>query len=281
MKTTLLISALAILLIALAIGWLRADDRFPAPASPSLQTIEETWPALKKQASAPEKRELLETAINQVLRECSSNLLVTNKLQAALTKANDANPEKALKLLQAALKDSEEILRFRISREAKLPVGFPEPTPLGEIQRKEYPAYRLARAASKKDSAFFTLFGHIQKNKIEMTAPVEIRYDETNSKYEQIDMAFLYGEPDWGKLGDAGKGVTVEDIPALTTISIGLSGDYETDLIPYVDALETWLAKNASDHERDGKVRMMGYNSPFVFKSKRYFEVEIPVKKRK
>ena len=31
---------------------------------------------------------------------------------------------------------------------------------------------------------------------------------------------------------------------------------------------------------RDGKVRVMGYNSPFVWKSQRFFEIEIPVRKR-
>ena len=279
MKLPLIALSLGIVVCVL-IAHVWAEESAAQLTSPSLRAIEDAWPALKRETTAAAKLDVLQTTANTVLRESPHNHLITTKLQTALTKASEATPEKTVKLLQAALQDSEDILRFRITREAKLPIGFPEPTPLGEIRQKEYPAYRLARAASKKDSAFFTLFGHIQKNKIEMTAPVEVRYDETNSKYEQIDMAFLYGEPDWGKVGDAGKGVTVEDIPALTTISIGLSGDYETDLIPYVDALETWLAKNAPDHERDGKVRMMGYNSPFVFKSKRYFEVEIPVKKR-
>ena len=113
-----------------------------------------------------------------------------------------------------------------------------------------------------------------------MTAPVEMRYDESDQKYRQIDMAFLYGAPDWGKLGDAGKGVVVEDIPAMSSVAIGLTGDFDPNAPTYIEALESWLAQNASDYERDGKVRVMGYNSPFVWKSQRFFEIEIPVRKR-
>jgi len=78
----------------------------------------------------------------------------------------------------------------------------------------------------------------------------------------------------------AGKGVVVEDIPAMTTVAIGLTGDFDPNSSLYIDALESWLARNAPDYERDGKMRVMGYNSPFVWKSQRFFEIEIPVKKR-
>ncbi|MBM4076397.1 MAG: hypothetical protein FJ267_12250 [Planctomycetes bacterium] len=167
-----------------------------------------------------------------------------------------------------------------MKNEADLPKGFPERAALGEIQLKHYPAYRLARAPSSRDGAFLTLFNHIKSNKIEMTAPVEMRFDQVEQAYQQIDMAFLYGQPDWGQLGDAGKGVTVYDIPAMTTVAIGLTGDFNPNFSLYIAALESWLARNAADYERDGKVRVMGYNSPFVWKSQRFFEVEIPVKPR-
>jgi hypothetical protein len=107
-----------------------------------------------------------------------------------------------------------------------------------------------------------------------------MRYDASDQKYQQIDMAFLYGAPDWGQLGDAGKGVVVEDNPAISTVTIGLTGDFDPTASTYIEVLESWLAQNASDYERDGRVRVMGYNSPFVWKSQRFYEIEIPVGKR-
>lgn len=82
-----------------------------------------------------------------------------------------------------------------------------------------------------------------------------------------------------GKLGDAGKGGRARRS----------RDDHRDDRSlwyfdplssTYIQALESWLARNAADYERDGQVRAMGYNSPFVWKSQRFYEIEIPVKKR-
>ena len=84
--------------------------------------------------------------------------------------------------LDALLKDKKAlagVLTYHVV--AALPEGFPDPTPAGEIQIKRYPAYRLARSKmSGADSvAFWTLFLHIKKNEIAMTAPVEMTYAES------------------------------------------------------------------------------------------------------
>ena len=55
--------------------------------------------------------------------------------------------------------------------EAPMPAGFPEYTPVGQIEVKPYPTYRMAKADG--GSSFWTLFSHIKKNKIAMTAPVK------------------------------------------------------------------------------------------------------------
>ena len=47
--------------------------------------------------------------------------------------------------LREGLREAVEILEFTPFQEAKLPQGFPELTPVGEIQVKTYPKYRLAR----------------------------------------------------------------------------------------------------------------------------------------
>lgn len=276
MKVTLILALTTAMMIASA-RILRADP----PARVGADTI-----ALINKALADAKPQVmddrlatLQAAAKAVMQARPNNLLISTKLQTVLDQP-ETNVNKQVKSLQTALAESAAILNFRIKNESGLPKGFPEPSALGEIQLKHYPSYRLARAPSQKDNAFFTLFNHIKSNKIEMTAPVEMRYDESDQKYQQIDMAFLYGAPDWGKLGDAGKGVIVEDIPTMSTVAIGLTGDFDPSASIYIKALESWLAQNASDYERDGKVRVMGYNSPFVWKSQRFFEIEIPVRKR-
>lgn len=276
MKIILSLGLTAAMLIA-STHILRADR--PANARADMVMLINSALAEAKPQAADDRLSILQAAAKSVLQACSNNWLISTKLQTVLDQS-ESDVEKQVKSLQNALSESAEILKFRMKKEAELPKGFPEPAAFGEIRLKHYPAYRLARAASTKDSAFFTLFNHIKSNKIEMTAPVEMRFEEANQKYQQIDMCFLYGSPDWGTLGDAGKGVTVEDIPAMSTAAIGLAGDFDPNATTYIDALESWLIRHAPDYERDGKVRVMGYNSPFVWKSQRFFEIEIPVKKR-
>lgn len=276
MKLTLIL-ALTIAMMIASVRTLRADS----PAKVGADTVDMINKALTdaKPQATDDRLATLQAAAKAVMEAHPNNLLISTKLQTLLDQP-ETNVNKQVKSLQAALSESVAILNFRIKKESDLPKGFPEPSALGEIQLKHYPSYRLARAPSKKDNAFFTLFNHIKSNKIEMTAPVEMRYDESDQKYQLIDMAFLYGAPDWGNLGDAGQGVIVEDIPAMSTVAIGLTGDFDPNTSTYIEALESWLAQNAPDYERDGKIRVMGYNSPFVWKSQRFFEIEIPVRKR-
>lgn len=276
MKLTLILALTTAMMIASA-RILRAD----APEKSGADTVELINKALAdaRLQTTDDRLATLQAAAKAVMQARPNNLLISSKLQTVLDQP-ETNVNKQVKLLQTALSESAAIMNFRIKKESDLPKGFPEPCALGEIQLKQYPSYRLARAPSKKDNSFFTLFNHIKSNKIEMTAPVEMRYDEADQKYQQIDMAFLYGAPEWGKLGDAGKGVIVEDIPAMSTVAIGLTGDFDPNASTYIEALESWVAQNASDYERDGRVRVMGYNSPFVWKSQRFFEIEIPVRKR-
>ena len=276
MKLTLILALATVMMIA-SIRILRADPPATAVAV-TVALINKALADAKPQATG-DRLATLQAAAKAVMEARPNNLLISTKLQTILDQP-ETNVNKQVKSLQTALSESAAILNFRIKKESDVPKGFPEPCALGEIQLKHYPSYRLARASSKKDNAFFTLFNHIKSNNIEMTAPVEMRYDESNQKYQQIDMAFLYGAPDWGKLGDAGKGVIVEDIPAMSTVAIGLTGDFDPNASAYIETLESWLAQNASDYERDGKVRVLGYNSPFVWKSQRFFEIEIPVRKR-
>ena len=44
--------------------------------------------------------------------------------------------------------------------------------------------------------------------------------------------------------------------------------------------LSDWLAQNEQRYERTGPVRVMGYNSPFVPRTRQFFEVQIPIKPR-
>lgn len=276
MKLTLVLALMAVVMTA-SVGILRAG--VPAKAGADTTSLIDKALADAKPQETGDRLATLQAAAKAVMQAHPNNLLVSTTLQKVLNQP-EANDDKQVKSLQIVLSESATILNFRIKKESDLPRGFPQPCALGEIQLKHYPSYRLARAASQKNNTFFRLFNHIKSNKIEMTSPVEMRYEESDQKYQQIDMAFLYGAPDWGKVGDAGDGVIVEDIPAMSTVAIGLTGDFDPNPSTYIDALESWLARNASDYERDGQVRVMGYNSPFVRKSQRFFEIEIPVRKR-
>jgi hypothetical protein len=186
----------------------------------------------------------------------------------------------ALRALAPALERFADDLAFEPRMEAELPPGFPPPTPAYEIELLSYPAYRLASAdmARGDGRAFWTLFEHIESNDIPMTAPVETTYSEEDAR-RPATMAFLYDEASRGEVGERGA-VTIADVAPQLVVSIGCRGnDTPARIASARSALESWIAER-SDLEVAGPLRVMGFNSPMVIGSRRFFEVQIPVRAR-
>ena len=170
--------------------------------------------------------------------------------------------------------------------EASLPEGFPPPGPVGEVIVKRYPACReavvesAALSNSGSDSMFYTLFRHIKKNDIAMTAPVELQYGElspTSAVTRPVAMAFLYRQPQWGHVGIEGT-VKVIDAAPVTVISVGIRGtDSDAHLKEGMAKLNAWLASNPGRYTITGPPRLLGYNSPFVPWFLRYGELQLPI----
>jgi len=166
-----------------------------------------------------------------------------------------------------------------VFREAPVPEGWPALTPVDEVRIKEYPAYRAAIAESgdAQNSMFRTLFNHIKKNEIAMTAPVEMTVTDDSTAKSPKDMAFLYRQPDMGSAGEDGS-VNVVDVPAATMLSTGVRGGYsDKNYRKAIKRLEAWLAENPDQYRVTGPSRYLGYNSPFVPWFMRYGEVQLPV----
>ena len=162
--------------------------------------------------------------------------------------------------------------------EAQRPDGWPKITPVGKVELKERPAFRVAVAEAANGSGgegrlFGTLFRHIQDRDIPMTAPVTM----TRSTAGQMEsMGFLYENLDVGSVGAAG-GAEVQDRPSATVVSTGLRGGYSAQ--SYADGLarlRRYLEKR--DHlQPTGEPVYMGYNSPFVPGFLKYAELQIEV----
>lgn len=170
-------------------------------------------------------------------------------------------------------------LRFRPMMEAELPAGFPTPTLVNEIQVKQYGVYRLARVTETggRNGRFMMLFRHIQKHDIPMTAPVEMTMSEP-SRNAETSMAFLYPSTATGATGPD-DGVEVLDSTPHTVVSIGIRGRLtNTRMQEATGHLEGWLATHADTWQRDGEIRVMGFNSPFVRDSRQFSEVQIPIR---
>lgn len=186
----------------------------------------------------------------------------------------------ALKELAPALERLIGDLVFEPVLEAELPPQFPPLTPVSEIELVAYPTYRLASAdmARGDGRAFWTLFEHIESNEIPMTAPVETTYSDVDER-RAVTMAFLYDEASRGEPGERGA-VTVADVPPQLVVSIGCRGnDTPARIAAARAALEAWIAERG-DLEIAGPLRVMGFNSPMVLGSRRFFEVELPVRAR-
>lgn len=203
----------------------------------------------------------------------------------------------------------------RMFNEAPLAEGWPELTPVGEVQVKAYPQTRAAvvrdevhgaeveggateadvatetpeksraERRDEMDGAFMKLFNHIKENDIAMTSPVDMGYAEVDTDLadtaaapEQVSMAFLYRRTDQGEAGRDGE-VLVEDLPARTYVSIGVRGGYTDErFMKNLQAIDAWLEANADTWVADGPPRYLGYNSPFVPPFMRYGEVQRPVR---
>jgi uncharacterized surface protein with fasciclin (FAS1) repeats len=161
---------------------------------------------------------------------------------------------------------------FEPRMEAALPEGFPAPGPLGRIVVKEYPQYRAARAEG--GNSFWTLFQHIKKNDVEMTTPVEMTM---NDDMREMDMAFLYEGPRQGQAGLDGA-VQVLDLEPITVLSIGMRGARDQEAVLQAKA---WIEERMAQDgwSRAGSWRMLGYNSPMVPAAKRYWELQVPVRR--
>ena len=166
-------------------------------------------------------------------------------------------------------------------REAALPAGWPERTPVGEIRIQTYPAYRAATVTAEQagggmDKMHGALFGHIKNKGISMTAPVDMSYPAEDVAAGPVSMAFMYRSTQQGAVGADGR-VLVADVQPATFVSMGVRGGYRSDHIAaQVTKLTAWLEQQ-DDWRPAGPPRYLGYNSPFVPAFMRYGEVQIPV----
>lgn len=172
---------------------------------------------------------------------------------------------------------SGDTASFQPVVEAPMPEGFPAYTPVGQIEVKQYPAYRKAEASGR--AAFWTLFQHITTSGISMTAPVEMTFQADGPPVgREQAMAFLYGDKKLGSAGTKG-GVAVTDVPPATVVCIGMRGERnEKAVVEAERRLRDWLTQNQGRFEQTGPVRIMGYNSPFLARDRQFYEVQIPVR---
>ncbi len=223
----------------------------------------------------------LKVASEKVIASCKDNLMTRDILIKAtkdISKIEDI--AKQADILRTGLLEVLVILTFKPKVEAPVPAGFPAPTPVGVVEIKKLPVYRMAKVANSGlgGNNFFTLFNHIKKNNIEMTAPVEMTMTEKNGKYTESSMAFLYQETSLGKVGPQGN-VAVLDTTECTVVSVGMRGSPSSENI---ESARRWLLekiKNSPEaYEIAGELKVMGYNSPFMPEKLRYYEVQLPLK---
>jgi hypothetical protein len=174
---------------------------------------------------------------------------------------------------------------------APLPDGFPQPTPSGKIEVRQYPAYRsgtftykgkLSQAANE---SFNPLFQHISSNGISMTAPVEARYPSItleelpNAKPDEVgqaEISFLYRNKAVQPKQIAG-GIKVESHPSIKVVSIGIRGPYTYAIYQEnLELLRNWLAEHPS-YAVSGLPRRFFYDSPFTPDAFKRSEVQIPI----
>ncbi len=172
---------------------------------------------------------------------------------------------------------------------APLPEGFPPPTAKGDIELKQYPAYRAATVQVRGELAkapsrgFSTLFRHISDNDISMTAPVETRYPAATLRPGTISegdaaVSFLYRSVDVVPQTVA-QNVAVEDMPSMVVVSVGVRGGYGYGVYTRgVQQLEGWLAAHP-EYGVAGPPRRFFYDGPFIPNGLKRSDIQIPVER--
>ncbi|MEO0432338.1 MAG: heme-binding protein [Cyanobacteria bacterium J06656_5] len=170
---------------------------------------------------------------------------------------------------------------------APLPDGFPLPTAKGDVEIKQYPAYRAATVQVRGDLAnapsrgFSPLFRHISDNSISMTAPVETRYPTATLGASAIAtgdaaVSFLYRSLDVVP-EEVAQNVRVEDIPPMVVVSVGMRGGYGYGVYTRgVQQLQDWLAMHP-EYEITGPPRRFFYDGPFIPNGLKRSDIQIPV----
>lgn len=233
-----------------------------------------------KTKDASRRFELLKSGADQAIDSCKENLMVREIISKSLQEsAKVESVATKADMIRTALLETLVILTFKPKVEAPVPAGFPAPTPVGVVEIKKLPVYRMAKVANGGgNGSFFTLFNHIKKNNIEMTAPVEMTMAEKNGKFTESSMAFLYQQTTLGKTGPQGN-VAVLDTTESLVASIGMIGSPSTAAL---DSAKRWLLEkikaSSQPYEVVGELRVMGYNSPFMPEKLRYYEVQLALK---
>jgi hypothetical protein len=174
-----------------------------------------------------------------------------------------------------------------------LPEGYPAPTPPGAFEIKHYPSVRRAQVSSDggvnpdrgQNVGFWPLFRHIEANGIAMTAPVEMEYEGlgANGRGDMFrwTMSFLYRTPDLHPVGTdrVNERVTIVDTEPVTVLAVGYLGDYNLLRVrAELSRLNAWI-ESQTEWEVAGDPRSFGYNDPSVPRSRRWGEVQIPIRR--
>lgn len=176
-------------------------------------------------------------------------------------------------------------LAFEPTNEAPVPKGWLAFTPVGEVRLVGYPKYRMAIVessdAGEQGTYFWQLFTHIQRNEIPMTAPVEMHLSQTDKGLAMTGMAFLYENPDQPTPAGVRGNVRVVDIEPYEAVNVGLRGEMnDADIKGARELIEGWLKANQDAYTQSGEPRILGYNSPSMPNAKKYYEVQLVVKRK-
>lgn len=261
----------------------RSDSGLWAERHRAAETLREALRACSAgEVDVDRQRIILTEAVAAATELLGTESLAAQGLTSTAEAARAAfprDPRRAVETLKAAIQRAEREWAFALRVEAEQPQGFPRPTPPGEIEVKPYPAYRMARAEPSAGRAFWTLFMHIKRNGVAMTAPVEMNLDGGPADAAREEsMAFLYEEPNQGRAGRDGA-VEVIDVDPMTVVSTGVRGPRTESAVGEARRrLESWLERQSDRWAPAGPVRVMAYNSPFVPRDQNFFEVQIPLR---
>lgn len=243
---------------------------------------QELLKAGREQEAAQLYEKMTREAIHDAREQSDAAYLLGQALELA---ASAPNPRAKIAFLDNAFDRASETLKFTPIMESGLPSEYPPPSVPGLIRTKRYPSSRIAWVGgSWQDRLFASLFERDREGPLAVTIPVEftlIDGELIKKKHGLFSMSEYYRSQEAERIASTRPTASRATEKPILVVSVAVKGAYSVkNMQEPLAKLRKWLEQHPQ-YEQVDHPRLLAYNTPLVWASNRYGEVQIPIREKR